>query len=241
MDRGSLKLAVLDMAGTTVAMADVVAAAMEGAFERFGLRLPADAVAGIRGRSKKEAVRELVAGLDAAARPAGLGDQVYDAFRQLLGAHCARGVAPVPGAVETMQWLRSRGVKVVLTTGFDRELADLILATLGWGPALVDAVVCADEVARGRPAPDLIFRAMALTGVSEADAVAVVGDTSADLLAAASAKAGWIVGVLSGAHPREELVGHPHSVLLKSIADLPRWWLGSLPGGPQVDSSYEAC
>ena len=71
-------------------------------------------------------------------------------------------------------------MRVVLNTGFDRLLTTHLLGVLGW-TSLADAVVCGDEVAEGRPAPDLILRAMALAGIAEARTVANVGDTTLDL------------------------------------------------------------
>ncbi|MGH7471688.1 MAG: HAD hydrolase-like protein [Longimicrobiales bacterium] len=84
-------------------------------------------------------------------------------------------------------------------------------------------MVCDDDVAAGRPAPDLIERAMQLAGITDPAEVLVAGDTSADLLAAANARVGWIVGVLSGAHARAHLELHAHSAILPTIADLPNW------------------
>ncbi|MGH7555672.1 MAG: HAD family hydrolase, partial [Longimicrobiales bacterium] len=104
-----------------------------------------------------------------------------------------------------------------------RELTDMIVRSLRWGPELMDAVICADDVAHGRPAPDMILLAMKRVGVDDPRVVAVVGDTSADLLSGGNAGAGFVIGVLTGAHDREELTRHPHTVLLESVADLPGW------------------
>jgi hypothetical protein len=37
-----------------------------------------------------------------------------------------------------------------------------------------------------------------------------------------NARAGWVIGVLSGAHRVETLGATPHTHLLPSVADLPR-------------------
>ncbi len=48
--------------------------------------------------------------------------------------------------------LRAAGIRVALTTGFDRQLTDPLLAALGWNvPDVIDAVVCADEVPTADP------------------------------------------------------------------------------------------
>ena len=85
----------------------------------------------------------------------------------------------------------------------------------------VDVIVCNDEVARGRPAPYLIFHAMEKTDVYAVSAVATVGDTVSDLEAGHNAGVGWNIGVLSGAHSRKKLESEPHTAIIDSVADLP--------------------
>jgi acetoin utilization deacetylase AcuC-like enzyme len=51
--------------------------------------------------------------------------------------------------------------------------------------------------------------------------VAVVGDTPLDLAAGKNAGAGWVIGVMSGAHGVETLGKTPHTHLLGSVAELP--------------------
>jgi phosphonatase-like hydrolase len=107
-----------------------------------------------------------------------------------------------------------------LNTGFDRTIAGLIIEAVGWQSA-VDSIVCGDDVAEGRPAPDLIFKSMERTGVSAVRRVMAVGDTVLDLRAGKRAGAGWVVGVLSGAHDRSQLEIEPHDILIDSVAELP--------------------
>jgi phosphonatase-like hydrolase len=148
---------------------------------------------------------------------------VYASFLQELHArYAATGVRAVPGTAETLAWLKEHGVRIALNTGFDRETTDRLLEHLDALADAADAIVCGDDVPRGRPAPDLILRAMALTGTSRPDHVANVGDTTLDLEAGRRAGAGWNVGVLSGAHGREALAAAPHTDLIESVALLPQ-------------------
>jgi phosphonatase-like hydrolase len=215
-------LAVLDMAGTTVAITDVIPGVWQMSFAQHGLALPPAAIVATRGKSKRAAVRELLAACGPVAFDDGLAERIHDTFTAQLQVRMAAGVAPIPGALAALQQLHSLALRIVLITGFDRGTTTRIVTTLGWHSA-VDGVLCADDVQAGRPAPDLILRAMETTGEKDPARVLVAGDTAADLQAAANAGAGWIVGVLSGAHDRAELEQHPHSVLLESIAELPGW------------------
>jgi len=95
---------------------------------------------------------------------------------------------------------------------------------VGWEKDAADAVVCGDDVSQGRPAPYLIYRAMEATGVISVRRVANVGDTVLDLQAGWNAAVQWNIGVLSGAHTKEQLVREPHTHLLPSVAALLSLW-----------------
>ena len=71
----------------------------------------------------------------------------------------------------------------------------------------------------------MIVLAMRRCGVTDADRLAVVGDTRLDLEAARNAGARWRIGVLTGAHDRVTLASAPHTHLLDSVRDLPSLWL----------------
>ncbi len=145
-------------------------------------------------------------------------------FRELLlGYYQENPPVALPGVVEALQHLAASGTKIALTTGFSRDVADIILDGLGWkvGPGeLLDAVVAGDETAAGRPAPYMIHRAMELTGVRDVAKVVAAGDTANDLLAAHHAGVHGI-GVLTGKLGREDLERYPHAAILESVAGLP--------------------
>ena len=217
-----LKLVIFDMAGTTVKGAGQVADAFVAALSEHGIAFTPERLSRVRGSSKREAVLHFIP--DGAGRAA-RAETVYNSFREHLARlYRAGGVEPVDGAEETFRWLKRRGVRVALNTGFDREVTSLLLSSLSWEEGVVDAVVCGDDVGRGRPAPDLIFRAMEAAGADEARQVMNVGDTVLDLQAGHDAGVRWNVGVLSGAHERRLLEAAPHTHLLGSVASLPGLW-----------------
>lgn len=218
-----VELVVMDMAGTTVHDAGEVPAAFRAALAAHGIALSDEEIARVRGASKREVIRQLVAHhLPTAA--ATLPAAVYDDFRAALAERYRAGVRAAEGAAEVFGWLRARGIRVALNTGFDRDTTRLLLDALGWAEGTVDAVVCGDDVRQGRPAPRLIFRAMEAAGATDVRRVMNVGDTELDLRAGWNAGVGWNVGVLSGAHPRERLERAPHTHLLHGVAALPELW-----------------
>jgi len=216
-----IKLVVCDMAGTTVKDSGEVARAFEAALSDHGVEASAAQISTVRGASKREAIAKLITpkyGSDAQRV-----ESVYASFKSHLQRVFTREARPVPGAVETFAWLRERGLQLALNTGFDRDITQLLIDALGWRD-VANAVICNDDVPQGRPAPYMIFRAMELTGTTNVRHVLNVGDTVSDLQAAHNAGVAVSVGVLSGAHTREQLAREPHHCLIDSVTELPGLW-----------------
>lgn len=214
-------LVVFDLAGTTVEDNGEVPRAFADAFTVHGIRITADQIDAVRGSSKREAVVKLIPeGCDRQAT----ASLIYEDFKQRLSDLYRDSVKPVEGAAEVFRWLKHRNVLVALNTGFDRDITELLLDQLNWKVHTFDAIVCGDDVSKGRPAPDLILLAMKLCGIFEASQVANVGDTEIDLRAAQNAGVRWNIGVSSGAHNRAQLQALPHTHLLNSVNDLVDLW-----------------
>lgn len=219
------ELFVFDMVGTTVEPSDAIPQAFRSALSTAEVQLSDEDISAIRGKSKREAIAALLAShleQDEAAR---LQESVYAIFRNGLESHYRNGtVRAIEGAAEVFEWCGSVGAKVSLTTGFDSNVANLLIESLGW-TGQVDTLVCNDEVAAGRPAPFLILEAMRRTNVDAASAVASIGDTVSDLQAGKSARVGWNFAVLTGAHSDSRLSEVDGAIILQSVTQLPeyRW------------------
>ncbi len=214
-----MKLVVFDLGGTVIEDAGHVPAAFQAALESHGYSASAAEIFRFRGASKREVIRRIVGqGKDS---DDGISARVYRTFQEslieLFGEH---GVRPVEGVEQALARLREAGVRVAVTTGFDRRVTEEILGGLDLRETL-DAVVCGDDVSAGRPAPYMIFRAMELTGVASVHQVANVGDTTNDLQAGYCAGVAANVGVLTGAHARDRLQQAPHTHILESAARVP--------------------
>jgi len=214
----AIDLVVFDMAGTTVRDDGQVPAAFTAALAEHGVTIGAEAIKSLRGASKRDAIRAL---LPAASAHNEQVERVYGSFRDHLARQYAGTARAIDGAADVFAWLRGRGIRVALNTGFDRATTQLLLAALGWTAGVVDAIVCGDDVPQGRPAPYMIFRCMEATGALDVSRVTNVGDTAVDLRAAHNAGLRFNIGVLSGAHGRDILEAEPHTHLLASVADLP--------------------
>ncbi len=216
-----IRMAALDMAGTTVADEGAVEEAFQAALDAVGLvagDLMDDPGAYVRrtmGQSKIEVFTELLGGDRHRATAANT------AFEAAFDQAVARGeVSALPGAEDTFAALRAGGVRLCLTTGFSPATRDRILASLGW-EGLVDLALSPVDAGRGRPWPDMILTAVLRLRIDDVAEVAVAGDTTSDLVAGTRSGASIVAGVLTGAHTAGELAGAPHTHLLDSVAELP--------------------
>ncbi len=221
-----IRLAALDMAGTTVADEGAVEEAFQAALDAVGLvagDLMDDPAAYIRrtmGQSKITVFTELLGGDRHRA------EQANTAFEAAFDQAVDRGeVVALPGSEDVFAALRAAGVRICLTTGFSPTTRDRIIAALGWG-GLVDLALSPADAGRGRPWPDMILTAVLRLRIDDVAEVAVVGDTTSDLIAGSRSGASIVAGVLTGAHSADELAEAPHTHLLGSIIELPGLILG---------------
>ncbi|MEW1962283.1 HAD family hydrolase [Microbacterium sp. NPDC077644] len=215
----AIELVVLDMAGTTVRDDGVVEQAFQRAAERTGVadRMPwPEALQYVRdtmGMSKIDVFTHVAAGDVAAATAATAAFE--GAYAEIIAE---QGAEEIPGAADAIRALRDAGLSVVLTTGFAPVTRDALIDALGWGD-LVDLALSPIDAGRGRPAPDLVLTALLRMGASSVQAVAVAGDTASDVETGRRAGAGFVAGVLSGAHDRAAL--DSADAVLDSVVDLP--------------------
>jgi len=222
----SIELVVFDMAGTTVYDGDAVNICLRAALDAAGFTVTRDDVNGVMGLPKPEAIRQLA--LSRTADPGTVTPALVSRTHEDFVARMVRyyredpAVRGCDGAEALFDRLHAAGVKIALDTGFSRDIADIILDRFGWvRDGRIDVTVTSDEVPRGRPFPDLVLRAMELTGVTDVTRVAKVGDTPADLREGEAAGCGFVVGVTSGSHTRDELLPWPHTHLIAHLAELP--------------------
>lgn len=130
------------------------------------------------------------------------------------------GIRPVPGAEDSIGWLRDAGIKVCLATGFGRHTQNMVLESLGW-MGLADLSLCPADAGRGRPFPDMILTAVLALDLDDVREVAVVGDTRADMHSGLRAGASVVAGVLTGAHSEATLRAAGATAVVPSIKDLP--------------------
>jgi phosphoglycolate phosphatase len=219
----TIQLAVIDMAGTTVADDGLVVSAFEAAATSAGVPEAGEErekarqyVIDTMGQSKISVFRALFATEE-------LAQQANAAFEQAYERLIDEGkAAPIDGAAQAITRLRVAGVRVALTTGFSGPTQEKLLAALGW-QSLADLVLAPGDGVRGRPSPDLILTALMRLDIDGVHNVASLGDTSSDIESALRAGAAIAAGTLTGAHNEEQLraAGATHVVAsVSEFADL---------------------
>ena len=232
----ALQLIIFDMAGTTVRDAHEVEACFAQAAVATGLRASAARILAVQGQAKRAVFEQLWREqLGAEVPPAELTPYVehsYQVFREVLEAHYrTQPVLPTEGCLELFAYLKSQGIRIALTTGFYREVTDIILHRLGWDVNLdaqrrgnrhsvIDLSISSDEVAEGRPAPLMIEKAMQIFGITDPRQVWNVGDTPSDLESGRRAGCARSLGLANGTHTREQLAACANDGLLVSLTEL---------------------
>jgi len=201
----SIQLVVLDMAGTTVSDTFSVHDSMINAFQDHNLIID----------------RKLASNVLAVPKPVGINtilvnhfqiidelliEKIHNSFKFHMNSYYRdnEAVSETKNTGKFFTYLKERNIKIVLDTGFSKETADLIIDRLQWH-SVIDGLVCSDDLSIGRPKPDMIYKAMELTGVDDSKFVVKVGDTPNDMLQGKNAKCNWTIGIDSGAFSSEEL------------------------------------
>lgn len=216
-----IRLVLLDIGGTIIQDRGDVPVAVHKAFEKHGLAVEPAEIARWRGASKREMIRQLVAlrTKPGTVNQAELCAAIYQDFSTNLD-EAYRHAEPVAGAEDAFVAMRAADLLLATTSGFDRELTASMFRRLNWEKYFV-ASISGQDVALGRPAPYMIFRAMEAARVLSVAEVVAVGDTPLDLQAANNAGLRGAIGVLTGAGTRERMQQEAHTHLLSSVADLP--------------------
>lgn len=221
----ALELVVFDLAGTTVYDNRDVHRALQKAMRDFGVEITLDEANEVMGIPKPVAIEKLLLQkyLGKRAIDEDWIEEIHAAFRTYMIDFYRHdpAVREKEGASELFSFLRAKGIQVAVDTGFDHAITQPLLDRLGWQRNdLIDVSVTSDEVPRGRPFPDMIFKAMALTGVNNSGFVAKVGDTISDLEEGMAAGCGWVVGVTDGAFSREQLSRVPSTHLVVDLSEV---------------------
>ncbi|MGL4403020.1 MAG: phosphonoacetaldehyde hydrolase, partial [Fusobacteriaceae bacterium] len=123
--------------------------------------------------------------------------RLYSRFEEILFENLENFSTPIPGVLKLMERLRKKGIKIGSTTGYTKEMLDIVAENAekqGYKP---DFRITATEVPAGRPYPYMIYKNMIELELPDRKAVIKIGDTISDIKEGKGAGV-WAVGILKG-------------------------------------------
>ena len=218
-----IKLAVFDMAGTTVNEDNLVYKTLLQAILKHGFECTLDQVLAYgAGKEKLQAIYDTLEKIADSKTAQEKSKQIFDDFKlSLENAYETTEVFGFENVDTLFSTLRDNGIKVVLNTGYDSKTANTLLSKLNWEVGRdIDGLVTASDVVNGRPHPDMIHLAMEKAGVSDSKQVLKAGDSGIDIMEGKNANCGIVVGVLTGAQNKEQLLEANPDYILDRLTDL---------------------
>jgi HAD superfamily hydrolase (TIGR01509 family) len=155
-----------------------------------------------------------------------------------MEARYAESLPLIDGAVEAVRRL-AQSYRLGLASSSNRPLIDAVLEASGLAPSF-EATVSSEEVARGKPAPDVFVEAARRLDVEPAAAVAV--EDSANGIRAARAAGMRVVAIPNRRYPPPEDALALADLVLASSADLTQETLSRMDesAGPPTSSPPRA-
>jgi beta-phosphoglucomutase len=138
-----------------------------------------------------------------------VGDAKEEEYRRLARRE---GLRPLPGAAKWVARLHGEGWKQAIASSAPRANVDVVMEALGM-QRFMNAIVAAEDVARGKPAPDVFLEAARRLGTPPGQCI-VVEDAAAGIAAARAA------GMRSVGVSRRESLSDA-DVSAQSLTDLP--------------------
>ena len=188
---GPLKAVVLDWAGTTVdygCMAPV--ATFMQAFAETGVPITVAEARAPMGMPKWQHIQAITRMESVATRWQAVHgsppedhdvDALYQRFLPLQVQTVEQHSDVIPGVVEAVAALRARGLAIASTTGYPREVMDVVVRVAKEQGYEADVTVCAGDTPAGRPGPFMALQALIRLSISPVEAVVKIGDTVVDI------------------------------------------------------------
>jgi HAD superfamily hydrolase (TIGR01509 family) len=212
VDAVSIRAVIFDLDGVLIDSEERWARAKEALVRETGGRWKPEASRAMLGMSSPEWSRYLQEELGVPLSP----EEINDAVVARMLQDYRRDLPLIEGARDAVLRLAARW-PLALATSSNREVIDAVLDASGLAGAFA-ATVSSEEVARGKPAPDVYVEAAAGLGVPPRDAAAVEDSTNGLLAARAAGMA--VVAIPNRAFPPSDEALAAADVVLGSISEL---------------------
>jgi phosphonoacetaldehyde hydrolase len=211
---------IFDWAGTTVDHGSLAPVrSMQRVFERRGIALTDADARRDMGLPKREHLRRILEQIDPTATERDL-DAYYAEFVPVQLELVREHSQLIDGVTDVARVIRRRGIRIGSTTGYPREMLDVLVdcaRAQGYEP---ECSVTPEEAGGGRPHPYMMYVAAVRLRRFPLASFVKVGDTPADIHEGLNAGA-WTVGVSeTGNSNREELHRAGAHFVIDSVASL---------------------
>lgn len=218
-----IKLAVFDMAGTTVNEDNVVYKTVQEVINAEGYNVTLeDVLEHGAGKEKYQAMIDVLIHTTTCDNPKDIAKKAFSNFKPILEKkYVTLNVTAFDNVEKVFETLKNNNVTVVLNTGYDSKIANQLISKLDWKEGVhYDALLTADDVVKGRPHKEMIHKAMQMFGIIDPKSVLKVGDSAIDIEEGKNADCGITVGVLTGAQTREQIQVQKPDYILEDISGL---------------------
>jgi phosphonoacetaldehyde hydrolase len=203
-----IQAVILDWAGTVLDHGSrAPMAAFVKAFAHFGVEISIADARGPMGMAKRDHIRLVGRAVNAAWRAKHGHDfneadmeAIFAVFEPLnvAAVKTAEHSTLIKGAREALDWCQARKIRLGSTTGYTRPIMEELAPLAAAQGFMPEVMVCAGDLAAGRPAPLQMWYAMAKMGIWPAKTVVKCDDTPPGIGEALNAGC-WAVGfALSG-------------------------------------------
>jgi HAD superfamily hydrolase (TIGR01509 family) len=208
----AVEAVVFDLDGLLLDSESAWAAAKERLTRERGGRWKDEAVGAMLGMSSPEWAAYMRESLAVPLSAQEISDEVV----RLMVEGYERELPLLPGAGEAVSRIAARW-PLGLASSSNREIIDHVLAAAGWTSRFA-VTVSSEEVARGKPAPDVYAEALRRLGVAASHAVAV--EDSGPGISSARAAGLAVVAIPNAEFPPDEATLAHAAVVLSSLAAL---------------------
>lgn len=121
-------------------------------------------------------------------------ESVYNALIINMSKILSKYANPIPGCVESINYIRKKGIKIGSCTGYSKRMMNGLIEVsneYGFHP---DCIITSDEVPMGRPSPWMCWENCKRLDLYPPSSVIKIGDTISDILEGLNSGF-WSVGV----------------------------------------------
>lgn len=213
------KAVIFDMDGLLVDSEPVWQQVEDGLLSRRGYDLDPEIRSGLIGMRMADFWGAMVREYQIPEAPDALIHEVTVSMVAAIPGH----VDQRPGAQELLDFLHAHGVPCAIASSSPMAIIQAVVDSEGWHDYF-EAFVSGDQVANGKPAPDIYLEAARLLGVEAAACMSLEDSRNGARAAVAAGTICYAVPDLSHGHPDQfaEITPHVYPSLFEVLAELAR-------------------